>query len=511
MIQKNNLRFSILVVFLINFILLCVHTSSAQQKRKILIKKADILISEEWQDTTVNLLRGNVILEHEGALMYCDSAFLYEQLNSFDAFGNIHINVSDTLNLFGDVLFYDGNTRIAEVHYNVRLIDKTTTLYTQHLFYDRNLEIGHYPDSGRIVDKDNTLTSRNGYYFSRPREYRFRENVVLQNPDYILVTDTLDYDTKTRIAYVKGPSTITGKERYVYAEDGWYDTQNEIVSLKTHVFMRNKDRTLKADSVFYNDKISFGRAFRNVIGHDTTYRVILNGDFAEYSDSLGYVFFTQKARALYYEEKDIDTLYIHADTLRLTFDTAQQAKIFYAFNHTKFYRSDIQGMSDSMIYNYPDSMFILYKVPVLWQDSNQMTADSIKMWISNQKIDSMTMYNTAFIIQRDDSGAFNQMRGRDMFAYFVDGEMRKVIVKGNSETVYYLREEDGTLTGINLAVSSNMILLIKDNELTDIIYLKEPEGGTYPEKQFPADRLKLKGFEWYDQSRPRKPEDIFIW
>ena len=156
-------------------------------------------------------------------------------------------------------------------------------------------------------------------------------------------------------------------------------------------------------------------------------------------------------------------------------------------------------------------MFILYKVPVLWQDSNQMTADSIKMWISNQKIDSMTMYNTAFIIQRDDSGAFNQMRGRDMFAYFVDGEMRKVIVKGNSETVYYLREEDGTLTGINLAVSSNMILLIKDNELTDIIYLKEPEGGTYPEKQFPADRLKLKGFEWYDQSRPRKPEDIFIW
>jgi lipopolysaccharide assembly outer membrane protein LptD (OstA) len=124
----------------------------------------------------------------------------------------------------------------------VRLIDKTTTLYTQHLFYDRNLEIGHYPDSGRIVDKDNTLTSRNGYYFSRPREYRFRENVVLQNPDYVLVTDTLDYDTKTRIAYVKGPYTITGKERYVYAEDGWYDTQNEIFSLKTHVFIRNKDR-----------------------------------------------------------------------------------------------------------------------------------------------------------------------------------------------------------------------------------------------------------------------------
>jgi hypothetical protein len=484
----------------------------AQKKKLVLIRQADLLRSEVWGDTTVNILVGRVILEHDGALMYCDSAYRYEEINSFDAFGNIHIHVRDSLDLYSDVLFYDGNTKLAEMHYNVRLVDKTTTLFTEHLFYDRVIKRAHYPDSGRIVDKDNVLTSRNGYYFTEPRIFQFRHQVKLKNPDYVLTGDSLDYSAGSKTAFVKGPTEIVGKEKYIYTEDGWYDTRTETASLKTKVFIRNKDRTLTADSVFYRDKPGFARAFRKITAHDTTRRVILKGDFAEYNDSLGYVFVTQNALALYYEKnKPEDTLYLHADTLHLTFDTAREARWFYAWKHVKFFRNDLQGMCDSLVYYHPDSVFTMYGQPTLWRDSVQLTSDSIRVWTSNQRPDSMYMFNSAFIIQLDDSLNFNQMRGRDMKAYFKEGDLRKVVITGNAETIYYLREDDGNLIGINNTAASNMYMWIEKNEVTDIIYQVNPEGATYPRSQLPADKQKLKGFEWRWERRPAQPMEVLKW
>lgn len=485
---------------------------TAQKKKLVLIRQADVLRNEIWGDTTVNILVGRVILEHDGALMHCDSAYRYEEINSFDAFGNIHLHIRDSLDMYSDVLFYDGNTKLAEMHYNVRLVDKTTTLFTEHLFYDRVLKRAHYPDSGRIVDKDNVLTSRNGYYYSEPRLFQFRHQVRLKNPDYILTGDSLDYNSANKIAYVKGPTEIVGKEKYIYTEDGWYDTHSEIASLKTKVFIRNKDRTLHADSVYYRDKPAFARAFRQITAHDTTRRVILKGDFAEYDDAAGYVFITQNALALYYEKnRPEDTLYLHADTLRLTFDSTGNARWFYAWRHVKFFRNDLQGICDSLNYFHPDSVFNMYGQPTLWKDSTQLMADSIRIWTSNQQPDSMYMFNSAFIIQMDDSLNFNQMRGRDMKAYFKNGDLRKVVIIGNAETLYYLRDDDKTLIGINNTVSSNIYMRVEKNNVTDIIYQVNPEGATYPRNHLPTDKQKLKGFEWRWERKPFKPLDVFVW
>lgn len=434
----------------------------AQKKKLVLIRQADLLRSEVWGDTTVNILVGRVILEHDGALMYCDSAYRYEEINSFDAFGNIHIHVRDSLDLYSDVLFYDGNTKLAEMHYNVRLVDKTTTLFTEHLFYDRVIKRAHYPDSGRIVDKDNVLTSRNGYYFTEPRIFQFRHQVKLKNPDYVLTGDSLDYSAGSKTAFVKGPTEIVGKEKYIYTEDGWYDTRTETASLKTKVFIRNKDRTLTADSVFYRDKPGFARAFRKITAHDTTRRVILKGDFAEYNDSLGYVFVTQNALALYYEKnKPEDTLYLHADTLHLTFDTAREARWFYAWKHVKFLETTYRACAILWSIIIP----ILFSLCMGNQPCGEIPFNSHPTvsgsGLLNQRPDSMYMFNSAFIIQLDDSLNFNQMRGRDMKAYFKEGDLRKVVITGNAETIYYLREDDGNLIGINNTAASNMYMWIE--------------------------------------------------
>lgn len=483
--------------------------SFAQEKKRILIKHADVLISESNDTLDVNIVKGNVIFEHDTALLFCDSAYMYESTNSLDAFGNVHINLNDSLDLYGDVLFYDGNAKLAEFHYNVELIDKKTTLFTEHLYYDRNINRAHYPDSGRIVDGRNKLTSKTGYYFSKPREFQFKNDVELKNPDYTMNSDTLVYHATPKIAFIKGPTHINGKDRYLYAEDGWYDTQQEISQLRKNVFARNKDRTLSSDSLYYRKEGRFSKAFRNVILHDTTKKVTLTGQKAEYFEAGGYAWVTDSAQALFVDKDD--TLFLHADTLRITFDTARVAKYFYAFNKAKFYRKDMQGMCDSVVYSHHDSTITMYKQPVLWSDQNQLTADSITMYIANRQIDSMALFNTAFIAQQDDTASFNQVKGRDMRAFFAENKLQRIIVKGNSESVYYVREEDKNLIGINNTIASNMQLIVVDNKINEIYYYTQPEGGLYPKKDYPADKLTLKGFMWHGKNRPLSRLDIFKW
>ncbi|MDO9510361.1 MAG: OstA-like protein [Bacteroidales bacterium] len=498
----NQQKFTILLIMCLLSLGL-----QAQKKKRILLKGADLMISESRAGQDISILRGNVIFEHDTAMLFCDSAYMYDATNSLDAFGNVRVKLNDSLNLYGDVLFYDGNLRLAEVHQNVRLVDRSSTLYTQHMYYDRVIRRGHYPDSGRIVDGENILTSKLGYYYSDRREYLFRDNVILTNPDYVMRSDTLVYNTQSKTAFIHSPTTITGKEKHMYAEKGWYNTHLDISKLRKNVFIQNKDRTLKADSIFYREDGKYARAYSRVVMHDTTKNIFLKGDFAEYFERNGYTYVTDSAQAIFVEKSD--TLYMHADTLRLTFDSTKTARKFYAFNGVRFYRTDLQGISDSLVWTYSDSTVNMYGLPVIWSDEHQLTSDSIRMFINNQKIDSMLMFNSAFIIQMDDSNSFNQVKGRNMKGYFNDGKIYRFDVKGNAETVYYVREEDKSLTGINLVISSNMRIVVEKNEITDIFYYQNPEGATYPETEFPADKKKLQGFKWYGELRPLDRHDIF--
>lgn len=499
-----NIQKAILVVI----ILVSSISVSAQKKKRILLRGADLMISETKGGQDINILRGQVIFEHDTAMLYCDSAYMYESTNSLDAFGNVRVKLSDSLNLYGDILYYDGNLRTAEVHQNVRLIDKTSTLYTQHLYYDRVIRRGHYPDSGRIIDGKNKLTSRWGYYYSDRSEYLFRDNVILKNPDYTLTSDTLVYNTRNKTAYIHSPTNIVGKEKHMYAEKGWYNTKLEVSKLRKNVFIRNKDRTLKADSLFYREDGRYARAYSRVVMHDTTKNIFLKGHFAEYFEKMGYTYVTDSAEAVFVEKAD--TLFLHADTLRLTFDTARTAKKFFAFPDARFFRSDLQGIADSIIWTYSDSTVRMYGLPVMWSDDYQLTSDSMRLYISKQQPDSMLMFNSAFIIETDDStNTFNQIKGRNMKGFFKKGKIYRFNVKGNAETVYYVREDDGSLTGINFAVSSDMQIIIQDNDITDILYYKSPDGALYPENEFPADKKKLQGFKWYGEMRPINRNDIF--
>ena len=249
----------------------------------------------------------------------------------------------------------------------------------------------------------------------------------------------------------------------------------------------------------------------NAFIKDSVQKVIITGNFADYRPNDGFAFATDSATAILMDKKD--SLFMHADTLRLTFDTTDNPQKMLAYFKCKFYKTDLQGMCDSLVYSFSDSTITLFHSPVLWTQENQLTAENIVIFSSNQQVDSMNMTNSSFIISVDkfNKENFNQIKGKNMTGYFKKNELYKMTVTGNSETVYFVREEDGTIIGINKGQASNMDIFIVDRQISDILYFDNPDAILYPENEFPKEELKLRDFKWHASDRPRNRWDIYRW
>lgn len=455
----------------------------------------------------VERLVGDVILRQDSTLFYCDSAHLNQKTRNFDAFGKVHINVNDSLDIFGNRLFYNGETRVAEMFGAVKLIDKPTILETEYLVFNRITSMAWYPDQGKITSEDNTLTSRKGYYDTRLKEFYFRDDVVLTNPEHSAYSDTMVYNTRTEIAWFYGPTVIRGEDNTIYCEYGWYDTRLDRGHLSKRASIWSQEQTLTGDSLYYDRAAGHGIAKGNVVVTDTLNKMLVKGKTGRLWEDIGKSWVTGMAQAITYDDKD--TLYMHADTLFLYFDKEKKAKSMFAYYGVKFYRDDIQGKCDSLAYLMSDSTIRMYHDPVLWSKENQITSDSIHIAIVNQQIDSLVLYNTAFIVSSDSITGFNQIKGKFMVGYVRNSELVRVEVTGNAETIYWVREEDGTLIGIDVAKTSSMSIKLSDSEVKTINYKQQPNQVMFPEKDLPEDQRRLKGFRWLEEKRPRNRLDIF--
>ena len=500
---------SLFTLILINIV---VSTSAfAQNKTKINLIDANELLGRTVDGVELNIFIGNVAFEHDSAYMYCDSAVIISGQNKMLAYRSVHIWLSDTLSLYSDVLEYDGNTRIAIMTGNVKLEDNDATLTTDRLIYERNTELAYYTTGGKIVNEDNVLTSQKGYYYTETKDLYFKENVVFDNPEYHLVSDTLKYNTDTELSDILGPTTITGENELLYAEGGWYDAKSDKAKLRNNPYLLYKEQYMSGDSIFYDKEAGIGQAFSNVFIKDTVQDMIITGNFADYRRQDGYAITTDSAQAILIDEKD--SLYMHSDTLRLIFDSVQSPHALKAFYKTKYYKTDIQGMCDSLVYLFSDSTISMYGKPALWTQDNQLTAEMIKIFSSNQRVDSMQMTSSSFIISIDKYGEerYNQIKGKDMVGYFKNNELFKIDVEGNSETIYFVSEETGALIGINKALASSMSIFIEDRQIADIYYYEKPVAQLTPEESFPVQELKLKNFQWLEMHRPKNRYDIFKW
>lgn len=499
-------------IIICSFLLLNSIPLLAQQPSRIEIRNADTFEGDATMGKDVRRLIGNVVFQHMDVLMYCDSAYLYSNDNSLDAFGKVKIEQGDSMKLKGDLLKYDGNTRIARLFNNINMSDGKMILTTNLLNYDLSNETANFPENGKITDGENILTSKKGYYFSKDKMLFFKDSVVLINPKYIMNCDTLRYHTKTRTAYFLGPTHInsTGKDStYIYCEDGWYNTLTGKSYLSRNAFIQSGSKQLKGDSIIYDRNRSIGEAFHNVSVTDTIQKIIVNGDYAIYDDVLKKSVVTGKTMLTQVFDKD--SLFMHADTLFATFDSLGRTRSYFAYHHVKFFKSDLQGKCDSLNYTAMDSTLRLYTEPVIWSGTNQLSADSITLQLDHSKIDKLNMYSASFIASKEDSIRFNQIKGKNMTGYFFDNKLYKILVKGNGQTIYYGKDKEEKTIGVNRADCSDLIIAIKESKVDQITLLKKPDATFYPIDELSPKELILKGFTWQVEKQPLNKEDIFIW
>ena len=502
-------------LFIAFLILLLSQLAVAQEQDTVQRKKTRINILHYDKATysksmgDVQRLIGHVKMRHDSAYFFCDSAYYYQKNNSFDAYQNVHIIVNDSVEIFSDLLNYDGDRRFAEFHDNVHLRDDSTNLYTEYLTYDRNLHLASYPDSANTVRGDKTLRSHYGYYRDRIKEFSFFENVEVYSPKYQMYTDTLYYNTGIEKMWFDGPTTIINKENVLEGKHGYYLVNEDYVYLDRRPYMHNETQQMRADSIFYDRNKGLAQAFNQVDMIDTSYQVIMRGDYVEMWENKGFSYATDSAYAISYDGGD--SLYIHGDTLFMYFDKQEEeAKKLIARCNVRFYKSDLQGKCDTLTYLKADSTIQMRVSPILWTEDNQLTGTDIDIKLKDNNVDWVLQKGNAFIISKDSIEGYNQIKGRDITSRFKGGSIHRVNVDGDqAQTIYWIRDDEGGTIGIDVSKSETMVIEMENESVSIIKSFKNIDETMYPEDDLKEDDRYLPGFKWHDEARPKDKDDIF--
>ncbi|MGM9805563.1 MAG: OstA-like protein [Candidatus Aphodosoma sp.] len=455
----------------------------------------------------IQVLVGNVLLRHDDAYLYCDSAHLNRKTNSFDAYGRVRIEQGDSVTIYASALFYDGNARVAHLRRNVRLVNGEVTLATDELTYDRNRKVGYYLCGGTLQDSLNKLVSRKGYYYTDTKEAEFKTDVVGYNDDNDIKSDTLIYNTETKIASILGPTVITHSDSStIYSEYGWYDTENDVSQLLDRsVITHSEGRTLQGDTIFYDKKAGMGEAFGNVMITDTANSIILTGNYGYYREKNDESLMTDSAMMCEYSQKD--TTFVHADTL-YAYQMPDSSKIVHLYHNCRLYNPDFQAIADSIYYTSADSVLHLMQMPVLWNEEWQITGDTVDVFPTDGEFNRVHVKENAMIIQKYDSIHYNQMSGREFMAFIGDETLDSLHIMGNAESVFFPNDDD-RLIGLNKIKSSYMTIYFSDGKLDRMNVFPSPTANMYPMAQITEQMLRLPNFTWQIEARPVSRDDIF--
>lgn len=481
--------------------------TTAQQTSKIIIENADFTDRNQTEIPGATVATGNVRILHDGVRMTCNKAYLFEAENYVKAFGDFKLNQGDTLRLDSHYAEYNGNKKFAYATGNVNMRSPDMRLVTDTIYFDRAAQQAYYNSYGTIYNGENTLKSKSGRYFMPQKKYQFLTSVTLTNPKYVLKSNHLDYYTNSGHAYVFGPSTITGKEDYIYTEKGFYDTKKNLAHLLTNSYIKYDTQIIRGDSLYYDRIREFSSATNNVSVTDTVNKFLVRGHYGEVYKAKDSLFIEKRALAITLVEND--SLYTHAKRLVVTGKPG--SRIMRGYNNARFYKTDMSGKCDSIHSDEARGLTQLIKNPVMWNGESQLTGDVIHI-ISNSKteqVDSLKVLNNAFIIQKDTLGTgFNQVKGKNLYGKFKDNKLYEVDIIGNAEKIVYMYD-DLELFGIDKGIGSKIHLKIKNNEITSVRMVKDTENQTYPDADLPQNVRKLRGFVWRGDEMIRSKEDIF--
>ncbi len=470
-----------------------------------------------------------VHLFHEGALIKSDVSYFYPKENFFRANGDVIFTQGDSLKMTCDQIEYDGTSKLAKAWGKVVLERPDMNLKTDTLFLDRANSKAFYNSFGTIEDEKRKLTSIRGIYFMDEKKYRFISSVKIDDPEYLLNSQRLDYYTESDKAFFYGKTTIVGEEYDIYCEKGAYDTQLQRGNFQENAVIFYDNKEIRGDSLYFENEKNYAAATNNISVIDTLNKSVINGHYGEVFKAKDSAIITRRGLAV--NIIDQDSLYIHADTLIATGPT--EKKILRGYYDVRIFKTDLRGKSDSLHLDQSTGLIKLLKLPlsrkesqiltasqknkknpILWFGRSQMSGDKIFLTsnMETKKLDSLKIIGNSWIIERDsisDTG-FNQIKGGVLDGLFKEGELREIDVSKNTEVVYYMySDEDNELIGIDKTTCSRLKMVTRENQIEDITFFVSPDGNLFPDKDLPLNERKLEGFIWREDERPNTIQELF--
>lgn len=507
--KENNGKWKAAVLFTFLFLLLPV------AKGQRLIEYTSGMGSRDPMRPEVWILYQDVVAMHEGMQLEADSAHYDTERNSFTAFRNIVITLTDTTTIYGDRLYYDGNTRVIDIWADtVVLIDGGNILKANHLTYERNSSTAYYNEWGHGTSEDRTLDSRQGQYNSLAKVFYIYNDVQLTDSTMRLNTDTLVYTTEDKIAHFRSATHIYSDSSTIYSELGEYNTDTRFAISYHASHVENLGHMIDSDTLYYDEIVEYGRAYGNVKIKDIDNDITCLGRYGETNRKLRFSFVTDSALVLFVDSGD--SLYLHGDTVYLTTDTTNHLATVRANYKVKVYRRDAQAMCDSAFYNAHDSTLTLYRDPVVWYEHYQCTADTIELHHDTSGVKIVYLRTGCFAVEQVDRDKFNQLKGRQGIVYFLEGNPTYADILSNAQMVYYITDEavDGNLqlVGANVGIGTDMrIYFDSTHAASRVVTYDKPDLQTYPVMELPEEMKHLSDFRWLTARRPRSPEDVFKW
>ena len=500
----------------------CINNFYAQSSKKIDYTSDRTLKDEVKYPGAIILSKVNnqVHFIHEGIEIWCDQAIHYDEANFFKAYGNVRMQQGDTVTMQSKYAEYNGTTQFAFASGNVKMSRPQSSIETDTLFFDRVKQQAYYRSGGTVRDTASVLTSRIGRYYMDQDKYSFLSNVKVTNPKYTINSQQLDFYSDNGHAYLYGPTTIVSETSTVYCERGFYDTRGDVGYFVKNSRIDYENRVLEGDSLYFNRAKSFASGTNNIKVTDTLNNSLITGHYAEVYREQDSVFITKRALAATIQ--DNDSIFIHSDTLMIT--GKPENRIVRGFYNVKLFKSDLSGKSDSIYVNQKNGITKLINIasrpststskkrtPVIWSDNNQMTGDTIHI-LNNpvtEKLDSLKVFYDAFLVQKDSIEGYNQVKGKELTGLFVNNELYQVDIIKNTETIYYSRNEENELLGINKTISSSIKILFENKTISDIYYYTKPDGTLTNPDDFPQNARELAGFNWRGDEQLLQKSDLF--
>lgn len=502
-------------------------------ERVYLIHADELKFDQFGPNPDAQIVKGHVSFAHQGAHLTCDSAYFYQGTNSVRAFGHVRFRQGDTLSLVCQRAWYDGESQLMQARKNVVLHHRKQVLYTDSLNYDRLYEYAYFFNGGRLVDGKTKLSSDWGEYHTATKEAKFNYDVQVVSGNDRISTDTLYYDTRTARAHIvglytpnkgngqTGPSRISSKGTTVTTTNGYFNTHTNRADLYGRSTVIDKQKEITADTLNYNSKTGDDHGRGRVVYIDRQHKNKLTCSRLDYNEKTGMGVAIRGDNSLFNDPFIVDwsqkdTLYANAERARIEthfINTDSVWRKVHLYPHVRAYRIDAQAVCDSLVFSSQDSCMRMYREPVVWNTSRQLLGDSILVFMNDSTIREAHILGNALSVElMPDSTHYNQISCNDMFAYFIDGNIRRNDAVSNVRAIYYpVDDKDSTLIGLNYTETDTMRMFVSAERKLQRIWMPKAEGTLYPMSQIPPGKQKLDVFAWYDYIRPLGPADLYEW